>query len=141
MKRRSKARIWALQIIYTWEILGGDPVGITESHLNQRKAGEKGREYTRKLVSKIKDELPNIDSVLEKTLTAWPIERLSIVDKNILRIGACELLYFSEIPRAVVIDEAIKLADLYGGVESARFINGILDSIAMTTGEGECITE
>jgi N utilization substance protein B len=141
MKRRSKSRIWALQIIYMWEVLGGDLPEIAEDHLDKKRAGERGRDYTLRLISKINEELRYIDEVIEGTLTSWPIERLSVIDKNILRIGTCELLYFIDVPPAVVIDEAIELAIAYGGSDSSKFINGILDSIYKARGGSGCTTE
>ncbi|MFQ6103190.1 MAG: transcription antitermination factor NusB [Candidatus Glassbacteria bacterium] len=140
MKRRSKSRIWALQIIYTWEIIDGELQEIARDHLSRKLAGEKGKKYTLQLVSKISEELKRIDEVIGEALTSWPIDRLSVIDKNILRIGICELLYFDDIPRAVVIDEAVKLAHAYGGIESSRFINGVLDAVSDTKGNSGCST-
>jgi N utilization substance protein B len=140
MKRRSKARIWALQIIYAWEISGGDLFEIAREHLRKKKAGEKGKEYTLRLIPKIEEELEHIDAEIQKTLTTWPIDRLSLIDKNILRIGTCELLFFEDIPEAVVIDEAIILAKIYGGTDSPKFINGILDTVAKQRGKKGCST-
>jgi len=141
MRRRSKARIWALQIIYAWELLGGNLLEIATLHLDRRKAGEKGRDFTLDLISMIDEKLEPIDRIIEESLTSWPIDRLSIIDKNIIRIGVCELLFFDDTPRAVVIDEAINLATAYGGVDSARFINGVLDAISKPAGDSECSTE
>lgn len=140
MKRRSKARIWALQIIYAWELGGGDLFEIAREHLRKKKAGEKGKEYTLALIPKIKEEIEHIDAVIQKTLTAWPIDRLSLIDKNILRIGTCELLFFEDVPRAVIIDEAVTLARIYGGTESPRFVNGILDTVSKQRGKSGCST-
>ena len=142
MKRRSKARSWALQILYAGEVTGvADLISIADEHLREKRAGERGKEYTIRLINTVMDKLEAIDGIIIRTLTSWPIDRLSIIDKNILRIGTCELLYFSDIPRAVVIDEAIKLAGMYGGTESSKFINGVLDAIVKTEGKDECSTE
>jgi N utilization substance protein B len=140
MKRRSKARIWALQIIYAWEISGGDLSAIATEHLRRKRAGQKAREYTLKLIPMLAEKLEHIDAVIEKTLTAWPIDRLSVIDKNILRIGTCELLFFNDIPPAVIIDEAVTLARLYGGTDSPKFINGVLDTVSKFRGEPGCTT-
>ena len=136
MKRRSKARSWALQIRYAGELGGvGDLTTIAHEHLRKKKAGERGKIYTIRLITRIMDELEVIDGIIARNLTSWPIERLSIIDKNILRIGTCEIMFFDDIPHAVVIDEAIKLAGIYGGTESSKFINGVLDSIVKTKGK------
>jgi len=124
-----------------WEVLGGDLQEIAADHLDRKRAGERGSEYTLKLISKIHEELTHIDEVIEGTLISWPIERLSVIDKNILRIGTCELLFFGDIPPAVIIDESINLAGTYGGSESSKFINGILDAILKLKGERGCSTE
>ncbi len=140
MRRRSKARIWTLQIIYAWETGNGDLLEIAHEHLKKRQAGEKGRDYALRLVTAIGQNLETIDELIRGALTSWPIERLSIIDKNILRIGTCELLCFEEVPHVVVIDEALKLAGRYGGADSAKFINGILETVSRIRGQNGCST-
>jgi N utilization substance protein B len=140
MRRRSKARIWTLQIIYAWEIGGGDLLDIAHEHLRKKRAGEKGKDYALRLIDVIRQNLETIDNLIATALTSWPIERLSIIDKNILRIGTCELLFFGEVPHAVVIDEALRLAARYGGADSVKFVNGILDAVARGRDRNGCST-
>jgi N utilization substance protein B len=121
--------------------VGGNLHEIAAEHLDRKNAGKMGRAFTLKLISKIDKELEHIDKIIEGSLTAWPIERLSVIDKNIIRLGTCELLFFGDIPRAVVIDEAINLATTYGGVDSAGFVNGVLDAISKPGGDSRCSTE
>ncbi len=73
--------------------------------------------------------LPEIDEVLRDIMPNWRLERLAAVDRNVLRIGAAELLHVDDVPPKVVISEAIALAEKYGGRESPRFVNGVLDAV------------
>jgi N utilization substance protein B len=85
--------------------------------------------YVRKLVDVLDARLGDIDSALREALDNWRIERLSAIDRAVLRIGAAEILYVDEVPAKVAIQEALHLADAYGGDESPRFVNGVLDAL------------
>jgi N utilization substance protein B len=73
--------------------------------------------------------LADIDAALRDALDNWRLERLSAIDRAVLRIGAAEILYVDEVPPKVAIQEAIRLAESYGGDESPRFVNGVLDAL------------
>ena len=75
------------------------------------------------------ESLPDVDGALQDALDNWRLERLSTIDRAILRIGAVELLHVPEIPPKVAIQEAIRLAEAYGGPDSPRFVNGVLDAL------------
>lgn len=80
---------------------------------------------------------PNIDSLIEKCAPEWPLEQVTIIDRNILRLGIYELMYgnYDEVPPKVAINEAIELAKTFGGDSSARFVNGVLGTIYREMGE------
>ena len=130
MKRRSKARALALQILYAWEMRDGEGLReVGESQLTGSEAGAETQVYARRLLAALDERRVEIDALLAESTTHWELHRLSVVDRNVLRLAACELLAFPEIPFRVVIDEAVNLARRYGGDDSPRFVNGVLDAL------------
>lgn len=141
MRNRSKARAWALRALYASEARGeavtlGDVVGEL---LAGRNIGAETRDYMAAVLKAVERNREPIDRALEGALTNWRVERLSVIDRNILRIAAAELLYFDDVPPLVSIQEAIVLAERYGTAESPRFVNGVLDAVRkrIERGEGE----
>jgi transcription antitermination protein NusB len=84
------------------------------------------------LVRLVGRELPRIDRLIQENLANWRLERLSAVDRNILRLGVAELLFVDDVPGRITIHEMVHLADRYGTPESPRFINGVLDAVLRT---------
>ncbi|HEY0674014.1 MAG TPA: transcription antitermination factor NusB [Longimicrobiales bacterium] len=136
MRARSKARSWALQVLYAWESRGFDTPArnILHDFEQERQINDESREYMRELVNTVADQRAEIDAQLEQSLTNWRLERLSVIDRNILRLAAAEILYgdTEDVPAAVSIQEAIVLAEKYGTQESPRFVNGVLDALRKT---------
>lgn len=131
MRPRSRARGWALQALYAWEARRHD-VSLDEmlrQFMIDRNIAADSREYLRRLIGLIYEHSVDIDHALEGELRNWRLERLSVIDRNVLRIGAAELLYLPDVPERVAIQEAIILAEKYGTVESPRFVNGVLDAL------------
>jgi N utilization substance protein B len=93
-----------------------------------------GREYADRIVEGVAAELAAVDDEIKKASTNWRLERMARVDRNVLRLGAWELLKSAEVPRAVILDEAVELAKRYGSEDSGAFVNGVLDRIAENTG-------
>ncbi len=91
---------------------------------------EEVREFTYSIVKTTRENLRAIDETIEKAAEHWSLERMAAIDRNILRAATCELLYRTDIPPSVVINEAIEVARKYSTEDSAPFINGILDKIA-----------
>ncbi len=86
----------------------------------------------RRLLELLDDHLPEVDAALQEALDNWRLERLSSIDRAVLRIGAIELLWVEDVPPKVAIQEAIRLAEAYGGDDSPRFVNGVLDALYKT---------
>ncbi len=86
----------------------------------------------RRLLELLDDHLPEVDAALQEALDNWRLERLSSIDRAVLRIGAIELLWVEDVPPKVTIQEAIRLAEAYGGDDSPRFVNGVLDALYKT---------
>jgi len=85
--------------------------------------------YLELLLETLQDNLPDVDRALQSALENWRLERLSVMDRSILRLAATELLYLEDIPPKVSIQEGIHLAEAYGGKDSPRFVNGVLDAL------------
>ena len=139
MRARSKARSWALQVLYAWESRGFDTPAknILHDFEQERQINDESRGYLRELIHQVADHREAIDRQLDDSLTNWRLERLSVIDRNILRLAAAEMLYGAadDVPAAVSIQEAIVLAEKYGTQESPRFVNGVLDALRKTVGK------
>lgn len=126
---RRKARELALKMLYQQETQGEDPLSALEKYTEVFPYKEAVVSYAKKLLEGIKEHKGEIDSRIREASKNWRLERMTIVDKNILRIGVYEILYSEDVPPAVAIDEAIELGKKYGCEDSGQFINGILDFI------------
>jgi N utilization substance protein B len=128
---RIRARAWALQVLYRWEAMGG--TGAFRDALVDttatRRVSPRRLPYVREVVGQLDAHLAEVDQGLAGALENWRLERLSVVDRALLRLGAAELLYMEDIPPRVSIQEAVRLAEQYGGPESPRFVNGVLDAL------------
>lgn len=134
---RSRARSWVLQLLYAWEVAGrGDLREQASRLLAQRRVSDRYRPYIARLLALLDERMEEVDRVLRESIPNWRLERLAVIDRNVLRIGAAELLYAEDVPGVVAISEAIKLAEKYGSEESPRFVNGVLDAIYHRAGIG-----
>lgn len=95
----------------------------------RRRIGAERRPYIRRLVEALAADTAGVDSAVQEALTNWRMERLSAIDRNILRLAATEMLHFEDIPPRVSIQEALRLAEKYGTDQSPRFVNGVLDAL------------
>jgi N utilization substance protein B len=123
-------------VLYAWESRGLDTPArnILHDFEQERQINDDSRTYMRELVNSVADHRQEIDGQLDQSLTNWRLERLSVIDRNILRLAAAEMLYGNseDVPAAVSIQEAIVLAEKYGTQESPRFVNGVLDALRKT---------
>ena len=128
---RSRARAWALQIHYRWE--SGGRVGSLRDALVDttatRRIAPSRLPYIRNLLKLLDENLDEVDAVLTSSLDNWTLDRISAIDRAVLRIGAVELMERDDLPPKVAIQEAIRLAEAYGGDDSPRFVNGVLDAL------------
>jgi N utilization substance protein B len=124
---RRRARELALQLLYQYELTRAEPERMQADFDEWRGATDGVREFADGLLRGTLDHLAQIDEELERQTAHWRLDRLAAVDRNILRLAMYELLFQSETPPAVVIDEAIEIAKKFGAEESPRFINGVLD--------------
>ena len=128
---RARSRAWALQVHYRWESSGEE--GTLRDALVETtgflRIALRRLPFIRTLLGRLDDHLAEIDLALAGALDNWSFDRLSAIDRGVLRIGAAELLYDDDIPPKVAIQEAIRLAEAYGGNDSPRFVNGVLDAL------------
>jgi transcription antitermination protein NusB len=129
LSARRRARELVLKSLYAYESTGGEPEEIIESLLIENEMAEKPREFASGLFSNVIKNLRTIDGEIEKHAEHWDISRLALVDKYIMRISVCELLFMPDIPARVSINEAIELAKKFSTEESASFVNGILNAV------------
>jgi N utilization substance protein B len=121
---RSKARKRALDILYESELRGRPRLTTLAERVAA--ADPPVNPYTIRLVEGVEEHAERIDELLDTYAEGWSLERMAPVDRNILRIGAFELLYADDVPDPVAISEAVRLAREYGGKESPAFVNGLL---------------
>ncbi len=128
---RMRARSWALQILYRWESEAGD-VDLEQAMLNTfraRRVSKRRMPIVRNHIRRVSDNLVELDEVLSGAVDNWRLDRLSRIDRSILRLSASEILFDEETPPRVSIKEGIRLAGQYGGPSSPRFVNGVLDAV------------
>lgn len=141
MQARSKARAWALRVLYAWEARGGQPTGgradlvaVLEEFTARRLIASERRPYLSRVVEALATEIDTVDAELQQVLSNWRFDRISVIDRNVLRIGAIEMLRFDDVPPRVSIQEALRLAERYGTDQSPRFVNGVLDGLMRRLG-------
>jgi len=142
MATRHLARTIVVQSLYEWDFYNqeADLVKIVERNMNNFGAGIDEPDFVWRMVKGVVEHLKEIDAVIEKAAPEWPLAKIAIVDRNILRLGLYELLYAdrNEVPPKVAINEAIEIAKNYSGPNSPKFVNGVLGTIyRQMTGEGE----
>ncbi|MCK4385912.1 MAG: transcription antitermination factor NusB [candidate division Zixibacteria bacterium] len=130
MSARRKARELTLKALYAYEISGSDAQQVSDDIISVSQIKEEAKRFSRILFKKVLQNIEKIDDLIKGSVKSWDFSRIGLVEKNILRIGVCELLFFSDIPVAITINEAIELGKKYGGKDAKNFINGVLDYIA-----------
>ena len=130
MGKRRKARELVLKSLYSYEISNIEPNTTLDDLLSESTLDPSSRIFASQLYNKVLENRNSIDNMIKECVDNWDINRLAIIDKNIIRMGICELLFFGDIPQKVSMDEAIELAKKYGAEDSGSFVNGILDHVA-----------
>ena len=129
MSSRRKARELALQALYQIDINKETSKEVLKRFWEEKKISPEAKKFTEELVKGTSTRRKDIDSLICKYSEHWKIERINIIDRNILRFAIYELLYLKNIPPVVTINEAIEIAKKYSTSESGKFLNGILDKI------------
>jgi N utilization substance protein B len=130
MTRRSRGREVALQVLYQVEQNPGVPLGEVRLFIQRRLLGDRKLcEFTEGLIAGVKEHQVRIDALISEAAENWRLDRMAAIDRNILRLGAYEMMFCREIPARVAINEALELAKRYSTAQSSRFVNGILDRV------------
>lgn len=137
MTHRRLARECALEVLYRLDLVGDEPEETIDEILLRKNPSEDAETYLRRLVDAAQGNQGEIDSSLRKHLKRWRLERLTVLDRAILRLAAAELLYFDDIPPKVSINEAVEVAKKYGDDDAGKFVNGVLDSVYRESGRAD----
>ena len=157
MATRRQGREWAIQMIFQADMNPGleldmtipkfwrqqwtcqmeamrdnDPDSVEEDSdkpVEDRVAPQKIRTFTENLVRGVMSHLPDIDAKLQTYVQNWPMHRMGSIERNVLRLAFYEMMYCSDVPHAVVLNEAIDLAKYFSNADAGRFVNGILDRL------------
>jgi transcription antitermination protein NusB len=128
MTRRSKARQVAFQVLYQDDLNPRVNPAEADALIVRRLRKDDLIEFARELVSGVRRNRPEMDALIEQVAENWSLKRMAATDRNVLRLGAYELLH-TDTPEKVSIDEAVELAKRFGSEQSAQFVNGILDKL------------
>jgi transcription antitermination protein NusB len=140
MANRHLSRSIAMQSLYEWDFKGrkiGNVDEIVKKNIKEFGPGMDDDSFVAALVKGVIDNQKKIDPIIEKCAPEWPLEQVTVIDRNILRLGIYELLFgnYEEVPPKVAINESIELAKSFGGESSGRFVNGVLGTIYRELGE------
>lgn len=133
MSARSKARKAALDLLYESDIRGRPVTEVLASRLSEVEYPV--RQFTQELVLGVVEHRARIDEIISMRAKAWDLDRMPVLDRNILRLGAFEVLWSDTVPISVAIDEAVELAKELSTAESPNYVNGVLGAIAEIKGD------
>ncbi len=135
MGTRHRARQYAVQLLFQLDATGDEPIHSLPLFWESRSAPGEVVSFTEELVRGSWEHRESLDAVLEESAANWKVERMAMVDRNVLRLALFELLH-GRTPSPVVLDEAIELAKQFGDADSGPFVNGILDAVRRRLDEG-----
>jgi N utilization substance protein B len=125
--KRRKAREIVLQVLYEAEFSDRNAPDILEDQIGHRNSSDDTADYARSLLALVTDHKDALDARIAESAANWDLERISLIDKNILRAAMAEVLYCPEVPARVIINEAIEIAHKFSSSDAGKFINGIMD--------------
>lgn len=131
MANRHLARTIALQSLYEWDFTGqtANIKKLVKRNQVEFAPDFDDKEFSEKLVQNIVEKLDDLNAIITEYAPEWPLDQITVVDRNVLRIGVYELQFDDAIPPKVAINESIELAKTFGGPSSGKFVNGVLGSI------------
>jgi transcription antitermination protein NusB len=128
MSLRSKSREFAMQMIFQWDMSQQNPIKLEATFWKSAKAADSTRLFANRLLEGTTKELAVLDELITRLAENWKFERLSAIDRAILRLGIYELR-FTDTPHKVVMNECVELAKKFSSEDAASFVNGILDAV------------
>ena len=129
MGKRRLSREFVIQFLYLTEMNKGEIQNQLQLFWESHPAAEDVQLFTEVILKDVFDHKEQIDVLLEKYSDNWTLSRMTVIDRNLLRMAASEILYSKTVPPKVAIDEAVEIAKRFGSEDSAHFINGILDRV------------
>lgn len=139
MANRHLARTVAMQSLFEWDF-NNQQLDLDETikrNLEQFAPGLDDVDFAYKLARGVHEQIADIDKVIIETAPEWPIDQITVVDRNVLRLGIYELMFLKDVPPKVAINEAVEIAKTFGGENSGKFINGVLGTLYKTLPETE----
>jgi len=127
---RRKAREITLQALYEIDTTGHDTEGVVNRLISESKLTEENIVFIRKLIAGVAGNIKEIDGRIREFAPSWPVEQISVIDRNILRLAIFEILIDNIVPVRAAINEAVELAKAFGSDSSSRFVNGVLGSVS-----------
>lgn len=127
--RRRTIREKVLQVLYAHEISQEPITNVIDYILTDLQNYKADFDFAKQIIYKVLQHQEELDEIIKTKVANWEFNRIAVIDKFLLRIGICELIYFDEIPPKVTINEAIEIAKNYSTDKSSKFINGVLDSV------------
>jgi len=135
MRKRTKARECALKILYAIDITGDDQKKCADIFWeNHEEPDKEVKTFANAIIQGVYGNKTVIDKMISKHTTNWQLERMAVIDRNVLRLASYELLFMDDVPPKVSINEAIDIAKKYGDKDSGKFVNGVLDKISKSEG-------
>jgi N utilization substance protein B len=138
MSNRHLARTIAMQSLFLWDFNGQESSGLDDvikGNFQNFAPNFNDHGFVKNIIEGVLKNITEIDRYIIKYATEWPLDQITIVDRNILRIGVYELVFDKDIPAKVAINEAIEIAKAFGGESSGKFVNGVLGAIYKDIGD------
>lgn len=129
--KRRQARVLALQALYEVDTSGHDSDAALQRLADDAAAADDIREFARELVHEAISQRDYLDDIIRKVASAWPLEQMAAIDRNILRLAISEILLNNKTPVKAAINEAVELAKSFGSDNSAKFVNGVLGAVSL----------
>jgi len=129
MGKRRRARELAVQVLFHLEFSPDDPTEVFNLICENFQSPESIRDFSRRLVLGVSEKKDHLDKIISQASRNWRIERMTRLDRSILRLAAFEMMFVPDIPARVSLDEAVEIGKKFGSEDSGRYINGVLDNI------------
>ncbi len=131
MANRHLLRTVAMQALFEWDFNNKqeDLKSVVEKLLGEFAGGVEDPEFAVSLALGVHDNIAEIDKIIAETAPEWPIEQITVVDRNVLRVGIYELMFLKDVPPKVAINEAVEMGKVFAGGNSGKFVNGVLGTL------------
>lgn len=131
MANRHLARTVAMQSLFEWDFNNGaeDLGAVVERNVAELAPALEDTKFAHSLAEGVRDNQTEIDAIISKNATEWPVDQITVVDRNVLRLGIYELMFLKDVPPKVAINEAVEIGKQFGGENSGKFINGVLGTL------------